>query len=817
MMGLSNLATVKTKLGNLSDARIFHEDALVRLESLRKREQTFDPDSFMTIYADITMHHIHAGNYKEAAVYVRRLRPTPGLLFELDSIFCELVKCEFYLRVSQRTKVVRILTPLQSRPLFSNAFLQIQKTLIQSRINRNTAQTRTALEQALESTQRIEALYLQCEVLNELARVCIELNDNGGAARYAKRALGLSRRNGYRLLGARALLLAGMCAENQTQKQRYLYGAFQDASEMGLRELIAESAFQIGIFQLSLKNFVTAQEYLMRSISVVEEIAEGVPERFRATYLGLGPHRKALQALKVCTPEVQKLLSVRSSTPDFGSEKRYFSGLYQLTASTNSAASAEAIVASIASSLDTTLSRAAIVTLKHSGGYIDKTIRVKPQEELLRRAHQCIGKTKDSIYLGSSAAVPHKPVAWIPLKSAVYEGGMYVICGPQERSFSEKEIEFLTVAGTIGSSALNSLEVRSHEDTRRNISDVHNIIGASKAIKELHVHIEAAAGNAATVLIEGESGTGKELVAKAIHASGARAKEPFVAVDCGALPESLIEAELFGARKGSYTGAVADRPGLFEAAHRGTLFLDEISNTTPALQAKLLRVIQEREVRRIGETKGRPVDVRLIAATNQDLKKLADDGRFRTDLLYRLKVLHIRVPPLRNRREDIPTLALAFLQKLNSTNQTKKYFAAQVIDELSGYDYPGNVRELQNAVERAFFSSKGTSIVDIPLAAKTPAPLQAEEVVSWFKDLSEGRQDFWSAVHRKYKKRDISREKVLALVDFGLRSTQGNYKALASTFHLKAREYRRFMDFLRRNDCLLDFRPYRRSVSDREN
>src|SRR5437667_7221220 len=196
------------------------------------------------------------------------------------------------------------------------------------------------------------------------------------------------------------------------------------------------------------------------------------------------------------------------------------------------------------------------------------------------------------------------------------------------------------------------------------------MVGASKANIEDYSQIQIAARNTATVLIEGESGTGKELVAKAIHAAGTRAKEPFVAVDCGAIPESLIEAELFGAKKGSYTGAVADRPGLFEAAHLGTIFLDEISNTTPALQAKLLRVIQEREVRRIGETKGRAIDVRLMVASNQNLEALANDGQFRKDLFYRLKVLHIKVPPLRSRRDDIPMLAHAFLRKLNTSNQT---------------------------------------------------------------------------------------------------------------------------------------------------
>jgi transcriptional regulator with PAS, ATPase and Fis domain len=340
------------------------------------------------------------------------------------------------------------------------------------------------------------------------------------------------------------------------------------------------------------------------------------------------------------------------------------------------------------------------------------------------------------------------------------------------------------------------------------------MIGASKAIREVYSLTQIAANNTATVLIEGESGTGKELVARAIHAAGPRAKEAFIAVDCGAIPEGLIEAELFGAKRGSYTGALADRAGLFEAANRGTIFLDEISNTPPALQAKLLRVIQEREIRRIGETKGRPIDVRLIVASNMNLEQLVAQGRFRKDLLYRLKVLYIKVPPLRVRREDIPMLAHAFLQKLNAANKTKKYCAPGVINQLAAQSFPGNVRELQNAIERAFFSSKGTVISAIPVENQTATAVQHDEIESWFNDLSEGRKNFWSEVHSRYKSRDISREKVVALLDLGLRSSGGSYKVLASKFHLKRHEYRRFMDFLRRNNCLLDFRPYRRAAAE---
>jgi two-component system response regulator PilR (NtrC family) len=330
-------------------------------------------------------------------------------------------------------------------------------------------------------------------------------------------------------------------------------------------------------------------------------------------------------------------------------------------------------------------------------------------------------------------------------------------------------------------------------------------------MREVFDLIDAAAGNTATVLIEGESGTGKELVAKAIHQKSSRAGGPFVPVDCGAIPDTLIESELFGSRKGAFTGAVADRAGLFEAANRGTIFLDEISNTSLALQATLLRILQEREVRRVGDTQGRPIDVRLIVATNSDLDSLARSGRFRHDLLYRLKVLHINLPPLRNRRDDIPLLAALFLNRLNTVHKQQKRFADGALSQLAFHSFPGNVRELQNLVERSFFLTKDSSIGPIVVQETRQVRSESDDVVSVFKDLTEGRKDFWTAVHDRYKKRDISREKVIALMDMGLRSTRGSYKMLASLFHV-GKSYRRLMDFLRRNDCLLDFRPYRKSA-----
>jgi transcriptional regulator with PAS, ATPase and Fis domain len=183
------------------------------------------------------------------------------------------------------------------------------------------------------------------------------------------------------------------------------------------------------------------------------------------------------------------------------------------------------------------------------------------------------------------------------------------------------------------------------------VEDFHGIVGNSRPIRELRTTIEAISNNNATVLIQGETGTGKELVARAVHKLSARSKSPFIALDCGAIAESLMESELFGSKRGSFTGAFDDRPGVFEAAHQGTLFLDEISNMNLSMQSKLLRVLQEREVRRIGETRSRPIDVRLIAASNANLQHLVAEGSFRQDLLFRLNVIGVHIPPLRQRRE----------------------------------------------------------------------------------------------------------------------------------------------------------------------
>ncbi|MGL4401873.1 MAG: sigma 54-interacting transcriptional regulator, partial [Luteolibacter sp.] len=250
---------------------------------------------------------------------------------------------------------------------------------------------------------------------------------------------------------------------------------------------------------------------------------------------------------------------------------------------------------------------------------------------------------------------------------------------------------------------------------REEVSEVRgskNLVGESPALKKVQQQIDLVAPTQATVLITGESGTGKELVARAIHERSPRRERAMITVNCSAIPEALFESEFFGHVRGAFTGAQRDKPGRFELASGGTLFLDEIGELPLPMQAKLLRVLQEQEVERVGETKARKIDVRVLAATNRNLAAEVEAGRFRQDLFYRLSVFPIENPPLRERREDIPRLAEHFIRvAAKRTNRKPPKFTTAAARQLSVRDWPGNVRELQNAVERAVILSQGNPLL----------------------------------------------------------------------------------------------------------
>jgi transcriptional regulator with GAF, ATPase, and Fis domain len=303
-------------------------------------------------------------------------------------------------------------------------------------------------------------------------------------------------------------------------------------------------------------------------------------------------------------------------------------------------------------------------------------------------------------------------------------GAIYLERSGLEGPFDDAHLQVITAVGSIAALALENLRhwerlKEENQTLKAEVNLQHNMVGISARMKEVFEFVRRVAATDATVLIEGESGTGKELVARAIHHNSGRAENPFVAINCAAIAENLLESELFGHEKGSFTGASAQKKGKIEMAEGGTLFLDEVSELAPELQAKLLRVLQEREFERVGGTRAIPLDTRLIAATNKKLSAAIEAGEFRKDLYYRLNVVTLTMPALRDRVEDIPQLAEHFLSKASRKCKTKmKQLSEEAMACLVKYDWPGNVRELENAIERAVVLGSGNVVLpdDLPEA-----------------------------------------------------------------------------------------------------
>ncbi len=352
-------------------------------------------------------------------------------------------------------------------------------------------------------------------------------------------------------------------------------------------------------------------------------------------------------------------------------------------------------------------------------------------------------------------------------------------------------------------------------------TDGAQLIGSSSQMLELKQEIQRIARSDAKVLVTGESGVGKELVAKAIHEHSPRTDRPFVAVNCAGLPETLLESELFGHVKGSFTGAYRDKPGKLEVADEGTIFLDEVGEMTLRMQGLLLRFLETGELQKVGADRtGRVVNVRVIAATNRNLQDMIAQGQFREDLFYRLNVIHFWVPPLRERKEDIPQMIDHFLKRFTKSNA---YLVTGIepdaFQSLVDYPWPGNVRELENVIERLVVTGKHEHVKVEDL----PAELRQQRGVSLrpkrerrrtvaddlFKRMAEDGESFWTAVYPLYMQREITRQNVRDLVRKGLEEARGNYKIVCKLFNMDVNDYKRFLNFLRKHDCQLPFKEYR--------
>jgi DNA-binding NtrC family response regulator len=346
--------------------------------------------------------------------------------------------------------------------------------------------------------------------------------------------------------------------------------------------------------------------------------------------------------------------------------------------------------------------------------------------------------------------------------------------------------------------------------------DVPLIVGCSDEIEEIRRLAARAAPGDAKVLITGESGVGKDLVARLVHVHSKRAAGEFVAVNCAGVTETLLESELFGHVKGSFTDAVRDKIGRLQLADGGTIFLDEVSEMSLRMQAIFLRFLENGEIQPVGSDSGRTrVDVRVIAATNTSLAEEVAAGRFREDLLYRLDVVHLHVPPLRDRREDIRAL----VEHLVGRAERRIAFSDDALAALESYRWPGNVRELQNVVERLIWMSPADVVglkdlpvqfrpgrVDYVLPVRERRRQRADHL---FRALVDRQLSFWGHVHVLFLDRDLTRHDIRELVRRGLAATHGNYRGVVRLLGLADGEYKKFMNFLTTHDCVVDFRPYR--------
>ena len=347
------------------------------------------------------------------------------------------------------------------------------------------------------------------------------------------------------------------------------------------------------------------------------------------------------------------------------------------------------------------------------------------------------------------------------------------------------------------------------------------MIGRSAAALALQQEIDRVARSDAKVLVTGESGVGKEVVAKSIHTRGPRASNVFAPVNCAGLPETLLESELFGHVKGSFTGAYRDKPGKLETAHMGTVFLDEVGEMTLRMQGLLLRFLETGEIQKVGaDGNSRQYNVRVIAATNRDLRDLIRQGTFREDLFYRLNVIQVAVPPLRERREDIPHLVEHFLTLFAARNRASRAtLTPEAMKALTEYAWPGNVRELENAIERLVVTGPDGSIdvdslpleirVQDPIALRPKRERRRTVADDLYKRMLEQRESFWTSVYPLFMDREITRANVREVVRRGLEEARGNYKIVARLFNMEARDYKRFLNFLRKHDCQIPFKEYR--------
>ncbi|MFI5176815.1 MAG: sigma-54 interaction domain-containing protein, partial [Terriglobia bacterium] len=646
-------------------------------------------------------------------------------------------------------------------------------------------------------------------------------------------------------------------------------------------DLLAETRYSLGLWYQAQGDPHSADVQVQHARSILTGIAEHLPETLRKKYLEKKQRALILGSLEPSTPkdnleDRNQAMGIEKLTNPSLNRQNYSVTLFQISKIVNSILNQndllervmdlvlEAIrverglillVDEVSGELEVKAARNISKATLDDATAISKTVL----EEVMHGGRPLISvNAHDDQRLRDRHSIVDFGIGMvlcIPLKvKEKIIGAVYIDNPVATLPFNEEDVNFLLSFTNLFAIAIENsrlYEKLSQENIylRQEVRGKYayeNIVGRSPKMMDLFRRLDSVVNSSANVLVSGESGTGKELIARAVHYNGTRKEKRFIAIDCGAIPENLIESELFGYKRGAFTGAIFDKKGLFEEADGGTIFLDEITNTSRALQAKLLRVIQEREIRRVGDSQDRKVDVRIIAATNRDLKQMVQQGEFREDLFYRLNVLTLNVPPLREHKEDIPLLVNHLLKELERQNPAMRHtISRDALQVLMGYPFPGNVRELENLVESAFYMAQESEIqggdfpseisvkkgdlipprAAVPSVLKESSPLialslhkegrfeETEQAMRLFQLMKQDKVSFWKVVKEPFMNREISKELVREVIKIGLQESRGRYKDLLGSFNLQGTEYTVFMNFLKKHSCQVDYKPYRQKIS----
>jgi len=700
--------------------------------------------------------------------------------------------------------------------------------------------------------------YQRCIIKLHICEIMTRLKMAKEAESYARNALRLARGMQADSLQCRAYLMLGIILSPRRRAfsaDKHAFTDIRDAEQAfcslnacvnlaeGTNSLechwraLAELSF---IYQ-SYRNYELCFRYARQAYKTLLKLEDRTPSDMLDSFRGVfGRGRIKMKLARL----------IEAERPFFRDEhaadchKNFYTGiLLRMTEMVNSIREITPLLDGLLTSALSAISvrRGLIFLLDETTGKLDQTIGLDSKtgdrifgedvphgilESVLREGNPLISADagRDPRIPKNSFTEPTGKMLCIPLKTPERTIGVfYADCFEPVKNIGEAAIDLAEAFCSLSALAVENIMARRKlmqagaKSCFAQASDPFpEIIGESPAIRHLKNSIGIFAAAPLDVLITGESGSGKELVARAISDSDRKRNGKFIPVDCGALSDGIVEAELFGYRKGSFTGATEDRAGLFEAAGGGILFLDEISNMPLGMQVKLLRALQEREVRRMGETIPRKIEIRIIAATNKDLAEEIKNGRFCKDLFYRLKAVEIHAPSLRDRVEDIPLLIERFLQQIfDQEKGEKRWFSPEAMELLQQYSYPGNIRELKSIVSVAYYSSHGCVIEAWTLPSEVRMRNAAEMTVdssaeNLYRKILAGEGEFEDLVKKPYLNRCFEASVVRGVIKQALSDSSGVYRKAIARLRIPKNRYASTMQFLKRHGCYLDFLRFRR-------